>query len=112
MDDPGEPLERWVASELEFLDEHLEGAVIGSVRVVGARGIERTGFGILGSSRNHVIGRQEQDLRVLVDESAQEPGTSDPVCLRARAGDPAHDDLPCVLLNQQRSRKAMSDIRA
>src|SRR6266545_4182450 len=48
MDNPGEPLQRGVAFELELLDQHLEGAPIGTVRVIGARSVEGPSLGVFG----------------------------------------------------------------
>jgi hypothetical protein len=90
VDDTSQAGERGVAAEAELVDEHLEGAVTGTMVVPGAGRIK--GPCILpGRDVEHLLRRDVEDLGIGIDEPANQPGTRDAVGLGAGAGNPLHD---------------------
>jgi hypothetical protein len=78
-----------IIDELELFDEHVEGALPVPVGVHGAFGVVRVPTLALGE-REHLIARDEQELGLRVDESADQPGAGDPVDVGVLSGDPLH----------------------
>jgi len=89
--DRGEAGQGRVVAEVMLVDEYLEcaqfpvrGAAVG---VGGAFGVEGVAA-VAGGDVEDLVGGDEQDLRVGVDEAADQPGAGDPVGFGSGAGDP------------------------
>ena len=89
MHDAGQPDQRRVATEVERVDEDLEGALVAAVGELGAGGVEGARGFDLGHGQD-LVGRDVADLGLGVDEATEQRRAGDPVGLRALAGDPLH----------------------
>src|SRR5262249_21548399 len=75
--------------ELVLLNQHLEGTQPVAVCVLGVRGVVRVGA-LAFSYLEYLVGGHVEELRVLVDEVLDQPGTGDPVGLRSCTCHPLH----------------------
>jgi hypothetical protein len=71
------------------LDDRIEGTFLAVVTEFDAGNIVRDGAG-LARQALHLTDRNEQELRILIDERANEPRTSHAVDLHIGAGNPFH----------------------
>src|SRR5258708_2327944 len=77
-------------------DDCVERAVLSHVSELDALDVVGNGAGLLGN-RRHLIGRDIDELRLRIDEAADQPGTGDAVDLRMLARHPLvriADDAP------------------
>jgi hypothetical protein len=89
VDDPSQPDQRTISPQFELFDEDFEGAFAVPVGEVGAGSVEGppAQFGCRGE---YLAFLDVDDFGGGVDESADQPGTGDPVGLGTGAGDPFH----------------------
>src|SRR5439155_2717327 len=78
-----------------LFEEGVEAALLADVAELDTGDVIGDGAG-LGGRREHAGGRHEEEFGIVVDEPDDEPGTGDPVDLRAFAGNPLHADSPEV----------------
>src|SRR5262249_3797110 len=93
VDDLAEQDERRVAGELVFLQNRLERAFLAVMAELDVLDVVRGGVETLGLV-HHLVGRREDELRLAIDEFADEPRAGDAVYLYALAGDPLHRNPP------------------
>jgi hypothetical protein len=86
--DPRQQLQRRVV-DLILVDEHLEGAEPVAVRELSAGRVVGVRALALGHFKD-LLGGDVEELRLRVDEVANQPGAGDPVGLRPLACDPLH----------------------
>src|SRR5260370_10601114 len=79
--------------ELVFFQERVERAAVAMMAELDARDVVRDGA-LAFSNAHHLVLWHEQERRLLVDKSADQPGTRDPVDARFFTGDPLHASLP------------------
>src|SRR5438309_5541409 len=90
MDDPRQPHQRGVATQIELFNKSLEtalGAAVRELRAGRVKGVRA----LLLSDGQDLVGRDVEDLCLRVDEFPNQPGTGDAIRLRPRACDPLHD---------------------
>src|SRR5207248_5453524 len=78
-----------VRIEVVVVDQHLEGALVAAVVVLGAGGVVPVRAFVFGDGED-LVGGDVEDLCVGVDEPTDQPRRGDAVGLRAGAGDPLH----------------------
>src|SRR5262245_54076029 len=87
--DLGEPDQRRIACEVEFIDEYVERALAVAVGIQSARGV----VGVRGfpfCRGKHLVPRHVQEFGVWIDEPSDQPRAGDPIDVGVLAGYPFH----------------------